>query len=282
MNEEDPPMDVRQHNQAAWNNYVRWGNPWTVPVDRRTIERARRGDWQLYLTPTRPVPREWFGPLAGLATLCLAAAGGQQGPVLAAAGAAVTVWDLSDAQLEQDRRVARHNKLEIETIQGDMTDLSRLADASFDLVVNAPSTVYVPDPRPVWREAFRVLRPGGILIAAFDSPVRHIFDFALAKQGTLRVRHRLPYSDVKSLPKDQLAARLRNKEVLTYGHTLEDQIGGQLEAGFVITGLVEDRFGPYHYDALSRYIATFAVTRAAKPTASISTSSSGRQTSATA
>jgi len=257
-------MDIRRYNQAAWDNEVALGNAWTVPVDDETVRRAREGQWRLYLTPTRPVPREWFPPLGGLATLCLAAGGGQQGPVLAAAGAVVTVWDISQRQLDQDRRLARRHALEIATIQGDAADLSRLGDETFGLVVHAVAGAYLPDVRPVWREAFRVLRPGGVMIAAFDSPVRHIFDLELAERGMLRVRHKLPYSELTDLPKDVLARRIRNKEPLMFGHTLEDELGGQLDAGFVITGFYEDRFAPADGDALSRYLPTFAVTRAVK------------------
>ena len=258
-------VDVQGYNRAAWDNEVALQNPWTIPVDSESIRRARHGKWEIYLTPTRPVPCDWWPDLNGLKTLCLAGGGGQQGPVLAAAGAKVTVLDTSDKQLQQDRRVARRDGLEIETVQGEMADLSRFADESFDLVVHAVANVYTPDVRPVWQEAFRVLRPGGTMIAGFDSPVRHIFDLELAERGELQVRHRLPYSDLTSLTEEELQRRIQGKEPLMFGHTLEEQIGGQIAAGFLIAGFFEDQFAENDGDALSRYIATFAVTRAVKP-----------------
>jgi len=258
-------VDVRAYNRAAWDNEVRLQNPWTIPVDGETIRRARRGEWELYLTPTRPVPKDWFPDLAGLDTLCLAGGGGQQGPVLAAVGARVTVLDNSPQQLEQDRRVARRDGLDLATVEGDMANLSMFADQSFGLIAHPASNVYVPDVRPVWQEAFRVLRPGGVLIAGFDSPVRHIFDIELSDRGILRVRHKLPYSDLSSLAEEELKRRLEGGWPLAFGHVLEDQIGGQIDAGFLIAGFYEDRFADYFRDALSRYIPTFAVTRAIKP-----------------
>ena len=258
-------VDIHAYNRAAWNNEVALGNAWTVPVDRETIDSARAGEFRLYITPTRPVPTAWLpSKLTDVSTLCLAGGGGQQGPLLAAAGARVTVFDNSDRQLEQDRVVARRYGLQIETVQGDMADLSRFDDQCFDLIVHPPSNVYVPDVRPVWREAYRVLAPGGTLIAAFDSPIRHIFDTELAERGVLKVRHSLPYSDLKSLTPEELSERLHRREPLAFGHLWEDQIGGQIDAGFVIAGFYEDRFAPSDRDALSRYLPTFAVTRAIK------------------
>ena len=101
------------------------------------------------------------------------------------------------------------------------------------------------------------------MIAGFDSPVRHVFDLELAERGELQVRHQLPYSDLTSLTDEELQRRMQHREPLMFGHTMEDQIGGQIDAGFLIAGFYEDRF-PYG-DVLSRYIATFAVTRAIKP-----------------
>jgi SAM-dependent methyltransferase len=260
-------VDVCAYNRAAWNNEVALGNAWTIPVDQQSIERARNGDLELYLTPTRPVPLDWLpSELAGLAVLCLAGGGGQQGPLLAAAGARVTVFDNSDRQLDRDRSVARQFGLQIETIQGDMADLSVFGGESFGLIVHPTSNVYVPNIRPVWKEAFRVLAPGGTLIAAFESPVRHLFDTELAERGVLRVRHRLPYSDLRSLTPAELRRRLQTREPLAFGHLLTDQIGGQIDAGFLIAGFYEDRFEPGANDALSRFIPTFAATRAIKST----------------
>src|SRR3954471_5545512 len=99
-------MDIREYNSAAWDKEVERGNEWTRAVGPEVIREAREGRWEVLLTETKPVPREWFPDLKGLDVLCLASGGGQQAPILAAAGARVTVFDNSPKQLEQDRKVA--------------------------------------------------------------------------------------------------------------------------------------------------------------------------------
>jgi 2-polyprenyl-3-methyl-5-hydroxy-6-metoxy-1,4-benzoquinol methylase len=112
--------DILDYNRRAWDRQVERGNRWMVPVGPEEVARARRGDWRIVLTPTRPIPGDWFPPLKGLDVLCLASGGGQQSPILAAAGANVTVLDNSPEQLAQDRLVADRERLVIETVQGDM------------------------------------------------------------------------------------------------------------------------------------------------------------------
>jgi hypothetical protein len=85
--------EILTYNRQAWDVAVERNSQWTVPVDEATIAAAQQGDWSFTLTIARPVPRAWFPPLAGADVLCLAGAGGQQGPILAAAGARVTVFD---------------------------------------------------------------------------------------------------------------------------------------------------------------------------------------------
>src|SRR5579871_2341122 len=75
-------MDVLAHNRAAWNKNVAERNRWTVPVEPDVVARARQGTFELFLTPTKPVPPHWFPSLRGTPTLCLASGGGQQGPLL--------------------------------------------------------------------------------------------------------------------------------------------------------------------------------------------------------
>jgi len=261
--------DVARHNRRAWDGLVERANRWTVPVDAATIAAARRGEWEIVLTPTRPVPRAWYPPLAGARALLLAGAGGQQAPVLAAAGARVSVLDNSPRQLAQDRLVAARESLEIETVLGDMRDLSAFADGTFALVFHPCANAFVPEVRPVWREAFRVLRPGGVLLAGFTNPVEYLFDedavggtHAMEASGELIVRHPIPYSDLAQLAAPERARREAAGEPLAFGHSLEDQLGGQLDAGFVITALYEDRWPE---SPLGRYLATFMATRAVRP-----------------
>lgn len=256
------PLDVRAYNRAAWDRQVEQGNRWTVPVTPEQITAARFGAWSVLLTENKPVPREWFPPLAGREVLCLASGGGQQAPLLAAAGARVTVLDNSPNQLARDRLVAERDGLSLTTLLGDMADLSAFADGSFDLIFHPVSNLFAADVRPVWREAYRVLRRGGVLLAGFMNPAYYLFDFQAAEQGRLEVRFKLPYSDLKDLPPDELQRLLDAGTPLEHSHSLEDQIGGQLAAGFQLTALYEDR----HSDILiGDYLPTYIATRAVKP-----------------
>lgn len=65
-------MDIREYNGQAWDHEVERGNKWTVPVSPEAVAAARGGEWSIVLTPTRPVPGEWFGDLKGKRVLCLA------------------------------------------------------------------------------------------------------------------------------------------------------------------------------------------------------------------
>ncbi len=258
-------MDVRAYNREAWNRQVAEGNPWTVPVTPEVIAAARQGQWSVVLTAVKPVPAAWFPPLAGLDVLGLACGGGQQCPIFAAAGANVTVLDNSPAQLRRDLQVAEREGLRIRTVEGDMADLSAFPDASFDLAFHPVSNVFAADVRPVYREAARVLRPGGILMAGFMNPDVYIFDRdAIDRKGLLRVKYKLPYTDERDLPPVELQVMMDKGWPLEHSHTLEDQIGGQCDAGLVITGFYEDRFAPETGDIPSRYMPCFYATCAVK------------------
>jgi SAM-dependent methyltransferase len=256
--------DVFELNRRAWDEKVERRNPWTLPVTSEEIERARKGDWRIVLTPIRPVPRTWFPDLAETSVLCLASGGGQQGPILAAAGARVTVFDASPKQLEQDRMVAERDGLELETVEGDMADLGAFEDGTFDLIVHPVSNCFAPDIRSVWSECARVLRPGGELLAGFNNPLRYLFPYDLERDSyDLRVTQEIPYSDLDSLTEDEKARFVESGEPFEFSHTLEDQIAGQIEAGLALVGFFEDRFPPEE-DELSRYIPSFIATRARK------------------
>ena len=255
-------MGVRGYNREAWDREVERGNERTVPAAPDVIEAARQGRWEIVLTETKPVPKDWFPDLEGADVLCLASGGGQQAPVLAAVGAKVTVLDNSPGQLAQDRLVAESEGLNLRTVEGDMADLSLFADGSFDLVFHPVSNLFAPEVRPVWAEAFRVLRRGGSLLAGFLNPAVYIFDLDLVdSSGDVRVRYTLPYADVTSKSEEEVGRQIERGEPLEFSHTLEDQIGGQIEAGFVIAGFYEDR---HRDDPIAAHMPTYIATRAIK------------------
>jgi SAM-dependent methyltransferase len=258
-------MDIRKYNQIAWDNKVKQGKRYTIPAGPEVIKQAKAGNWRIYLTPTIPVPEEWFPLLKDVKILCLASGGGVQGPILATAGADVTVFDNSPLMLATDRSVAARDSLKIRTVEGDMADLSQFSNSSFDLIVHPVSNTFVPDVRPVWKEAYRVLRKGGSLLSGFTNPVVYLFDWELAERtGELYMRYKLPYSDAADLDEVQKQKRITDGEPMEFSHTLDTQIGGQIAAGFVITGFYEDRDEPEALDQLGKYTATYIVTRAVK------------------
>ena len=256
-------MDVVGHNKKSWDHYVESGNPWTIPVSPEEMDQARQGKWQIFLTPTKPVPADWFPPLKGKRVLCLASGGGQQGPILGAAGAVVTVFDNSPLQLGRDREVAEREGLSLTLVEGDMKDLSCFEDGSFDLVINPVSNCFAPNLEPIWQETARVLRPGGELLAGFVNPVNYLFDGEKEKEGIFQINHKMPYSDLTSISKEERDRLYGEESALEFGHSLEDQIGGQIRAGLVIHGFYED-ITPG--EKISEYMSTFIATRARKIT----------------
>ncbi len=256
-------MDIAQHNRNAWDKKVEDGSRYTQSVSSEVIEKSKTGEWEIIVTTEKSVPRHWFPKsLDGLKILCLASGGGQQGSVLAAAGADVTVFDLSKKQLEQDEKVAKREGLTLKTVQGDMSDLSEFEDEYFDIIVHPVSNLFVKDVRPVWKEASRVLINNGILIAGFTNPLLWIFDENQENKGILDVKHPIPSSTLDYLPKDEVQDYINSNQTIEFAHTLEDQIQGQIDAGFVISGFYEDDFGGKRI--LDKYIKTFVATRAIK------------------
>ena len=165
-------------NAAIWDQWARDGIAWSIPVSHEVFQRAQAGQWDVILTASRPVPHSWFGELAGKRVLGLASGGGQQIPILCARGAVCTVLDYSQEQLARERLVAQREGYAVEIVRGDMTQPLPFVDESFDLVFHPVSNCYVEDVQHVWDECFRVLRPGGRLLAGMDNGLNFLFDLA--------------------------------------------------------------------------------------------------------
>ena len=142
-----------------------------------------------------------------------------------------------------------------------MRDLSIFSDESFDLIFHPVSNLFVPAVRPVWIEAYRILRQGGTLLSGFNNPVIYIFDLDLLDQDIFKVKYTLPYSDLTSLSESERQRYINEETPLEFSHTLTDQIGGQVEAGFVISGFYED-IDPD--TILEAYFPSFIATKAKK------------------
>ena len=255
-------MDIYEYNQKAWTNASLKEDKYTIALSDEEITAAKSGEWKFKLTPTKLVPQQWFGDINGKNVLCLAASGGQQAPLLAILGANVTVFDICQEQLNKDNAIAKKFGLNIKTKQGNMLDLSCFDNESFDIIVHAVSNCFIENVTKVWEECFRVLKPNGIMIASFLNPVNYLFDMDALKNGEFIVKYTIPYSDLQQLNKSRLNKYMNQLEPIEFGHTLEDQIGGQLKAGFKLYGLYEDSNGGL--DPLDKYIDIFIVTLAKK------------------
>ncbi len=250
-------MDYVKHNRKAWNSYVDKKNRWTIPVTEQEISNAKNGKWEVVLTPKKAVPLYWFPNLKNVKLLGLASGGGQQGPILAAAGADVTIFDNSDNQLSQDQTISNQFGLNIKTVQGDMRDLSVFADESFDVIFNPCSVSFVDELSKVWKECYRVLKQGGVLMTGFANPLMYLID-----EKTLKLTYKQPFSEIEQLPKEDLQKLIDDNEALLFGHSLETLIGEQLKAGFMLTDLFEDDWGGN--EVFDHYFPGFIATRAIK------------------
>jgi SAM-dependent methyltransferase len=228
--------DIAKYNRRFWSKLSsenhEYARPW-LDLDKGMVQRF--ADSKLAHLPepyTYIYPNEVFRDIAGKDVLCLAASGGQQSAIFGLLGANVTVFDLTPEQLENDRKAAEHYGYKINTIEGDMRDLSAFAESSFDLVYQAISLVFVPDVKAVYREVYRILRHKGLYKVEHGDPATGIVEETSWDGEGYRIL--CPYKK----------GRIDDPDAMEFRHTLEDIYNGLIEVGFSIKSIHED---PRHH-----------------------------------
>lgn len=243
-------------NSGIFDKWIEDGWEWGQPISHEVYERAKRGDWFVVLTPNKPVPKEWFGEFKNVRILGLASGGGQQMPIFTALGAKCTVLDYSLKQLASEREVAQREGYDIEIVRSDMTKPLPFADESFDLIFHPVSNCYIENVLPLWRECFRVMKKDGILLAGVENGINYVFDDV---EKTLS--RKLPFNPLKDAELYQES--IEKNWGIQFSHTIEEQIGGQLQAGFTLTDIFHDTngYGNLHDFNIPSFYATRAVKR---------------------
>lgn len=252
-------MEYTKINSLTWDLWSENGCEWTKPISHEEYMQTTKDNYIVYLTPCIPVPHEWLGDPEGKHLLGLACGGAQQMPVFSKLGAQTTVFDYSDKQLEAEKLVAAREGYEIAIIKGDMTKKLPFADETFDIIFHPVSNCYVEDVYHVWNECFRVLKKGGRLLAGFDNGANFLFE----DETSLLVVNPLPFNPLK-MPKARMQAMVENGEGVQFSHSMEEQIGGQLKAGFLLRALYEDRDRPSS-SKIREYMPQYMATLAEKP-----------------
>lgn len=247
-------MKYQDINAKTIDNWIEEGWQWGKPIDHQTYINAIKGCWDVLLTPTKYVPHHWFGVLEGKCILGLASGGGQQMPIFAARGAKCTLLDYSFKQCESDRNIAIQEGYNIDIIQADMTKIFPFEDETFDLIFHPVSNCYVEDVHFVFRECYRVLKKGGILLSGLDIGMNFIVD-----DNEEKIVNHLPFNPLQN--EKLYKESLENNDGIQFSHTLEEQIGGQLQAGFVLADLYEDTngVGRLHEFNIPSFIATKSI-----------------------
>ena len=183
----------------------------------------------------------WLGTsIRGKNLLCLAAGGGRQSSLYSAAGAKVTVVDISGAMLELDRQVAAGRGYSLRLFEASMEDLPMLRDGEFDIVIHPVSTCYVQDVAPVFAEVARVTRAGGIYISQHKQPGSLQSSIDPDRDG-YSIEH--AYYRASPIPAPSSTSpssrRLRERGAVEFLHRWEQLIGGICRSGFVIEDLSE-------------------------------------------
>lgn len=232
-----------KENAKAWDYENKNDNFWTVSVNKNQINEAKKGNLNIYLTPMKYVKPKWVTNIKGLKILALACGGGQQSIMLAAAGAKVTVLDISKKQIETDIETAKENDLNIETHIGDMQDLSIFKDESFDMIFNPTSTCFISDVQKTYNECYRVLKKGGKFLTSATNPALYLFDEKKELKGKLKVKYTIPYSDLKSLSRKDVQKMIDQHDTIEFSHTWDILLGGLFKSGFILNDMYSDYSG---------------------------------------
>ncbi|MCI0439181.1 MAG: class I SAM-dependent methyltransferase [Chloroflexi bacterium] len=226
--------EIARYNRERWEELARANVPYSRPMLQLDEASARA-----LVDPEGMIAR-----IEGKDVLCLAGGGGQQSVAFALLGANVTVLDITETQLERDRRAAAHYGLKVATVQGDMRDLSRFGEGAFDVVWHAHSINFVPDASAVFREVARVLRPGGLYCLHCHNPFCHgVNDEDWNGEGYLLkqpyVDGEITGIDMTWTVEDVDGTVRRIQGPREFRHTLGTLVNGMIEQGFTILGVWE-------------------------------------------
>lgn len=264
---ETDPIEVK--NRSAYDRMVQQEHFLTQPVSQEELQ-----------APLQTLDAKgWLGGnIRGWKVLCLAAGGGRQGPLYAAAGADVTVFDISPAMLELDRRVCHSLGIHYRTIQGTMVNLTMFDDSEFDLVAHPVSTCYVSNVERVFQEVARVLRPGGLYVSQHKQPAN-----VQSSLGLIHGRYvfEQPIGGRASPAPIDSPSLLREPNTVEFAHSLDHLIGGICRAGMVIEAFSEpdhaSRDGaPGSMGHRSQFIPPYLRIKARKGQSGIAREASGR------
>lgn len=252
--------DYVNHNASVWDHINECLADKATVLSHEEYLAAQNGALDVTLAGRGLVPKVWFPELKGCDILGLACGGGQQCPVFAAHGANVTVMDISDNQLEGERYAAEREGYEINIVKADLSKPFPFEDDSFDMIFNPVSNCYIEDIQPMWKECARVIRSGGILMMAFVKEEHFMFEPDFENEDVLISRHALPFSPLRDLSEEQLAKKQKENMPLAFSHTLTEQLGGLIAAGFELTDIFEDGDGGGLFDKwMNSYVAVRAV-----------------------
>lgn len=247
-------MNYQEINAETIDRWVKEGWEWGQPITHEAFLAAQKGQWDILLTPTRPIPHEWLGDVRGKKILGLASGGGQQMPIMAALGADVTVLDYSPVQLETDRLVAEREGYDVTAVRADMTKPLPFPDDFFDIIIHPVSNVYVEKVEPIFAECYRVLKKGGILVSGLDNGINFAYD-----GEETELCNTLPFNPLKN--PEQMKLLMDEDCGVQFSHTAEEQLGGQLRAGFRLSDVFGDTNGAgnLHEHGVESFWATRAV-----------------------
>ena len=229
-------MSYTDINANTIDRWIDEGWQWGQPITHEEYVKAKNGIWDVVLTPTKPVPHDWFNNLDGKKVLGLASGGGQQMPIFAALGAKCTILDYSTKQIESELMVSNREGYQIEALRFDITNPLPFADNTFDLIFHPVANCYIEDIMPIWQECYRVLKPKGRLLAGLDNGINFLFD-----EDEKCIAHKLPFNPLKN--PDQMKSLEKDDSGIQFSHTLEEQIRYQLKVGFKLLDLYEDYNG---------------------------------------
>lgn len=247
-------IEYTKCNSEIISNWTRNGWIWGQEITHEEFIKARNGEWDVVLTPTKKVPHWWFGELRGKKVLALASGGGQQVPILSALGAECTLLDYSEAQCDKDRLVAKREGYDIRVIQGDMTKPFPFEDEEFDLVFYPVSNCYIDSMENVFREVQRVLKKNGRFIAGLSLDINYVFN-----QEETDLKYPLPFNPLYN--DEQMKDLMDTDSGIQFSHSIEECLRGLLQNGFSIEDLYQDTNGEgrLHEYGITSFISVLSI-----------------------